>query len=178
MVPDDHASNQPGETSHHEHGAAESSSDSTKSAKSSDSDLTKVQSPDQGPDPALVGDPDANPKNTKMTGTGTDGSHSAVFGLTPDGHTHDDTTHGATPVKPAHSDETTVSSKKKSADAANDNARAGGGVNEQLDQAEAQPGKKGLERTDPTPAGAGTDSGKPGAGGIGLQQGSGEIPAK
>lgn len=44
-----------------------------------------------GKDPNLV---DENLKGGKLTGTGVDGSHSAVFGLTPDGHKHDDTKHG------------------------------------------------------------------------------------
>ena len=83
---------------------------STSSKDSSASDPRHVQSPQQGPDPALVGDAKAHPK---LTGSGADGSHSAVFGLTPDGHKHDDTAHGATPVVPAHSKETTVGKKGK-----------------------------------------------------------------
>lgn len=42
-----------------------------------------------GEDPSLVTSNEA--KSGKLTGTGTDGSHSAVFGLTPDGHKHNDT---------------------------------------------------------------------------------------
>lgn len=46
-----------------------------------------------GDDPSLVKSNEA--KSGKLTGSGVDGSHSAVFGLTPDGHKHDDTRHGA-----------------------------------------------------------------------------------
>lgn len=113
-----------------------------------------------------------------MTGSGTDGSHSAVFGLTPDGHKHDDTTHGATPVKPAHSQETTVGKAAEKNDTTS-RAAASGEVSEQMHKAETDSGKKGLERKDPAPesSSAGT-SGKPGAGLTGLQQGGGDIPAK
>lgn len=42
-----------------------------------------------GEDPSLV--QDQKLKDGKLTGTGVDGSHSAVFGLTPDGHKYKDT---------------------------------------------------------------------------------------
>lgn len=38
----------------------------------------------------------------KLTGTGVDGSHSAVFGLTPDGHKHKETSSQTTAPRPAH----------------------------------------------------------------------------
>jgi len=126
------------------------------------------QTPDQGPDPALVGD---TGKSSKLTGSGVDGSHSAVFGLTPDGHKHTDTHHGVTPVKPAHSSETAVSGKNEDRDTGS-RAPAGEGVAEQMNQADT--GKKGLERTDPVSSSGGSD-GKPGAGFTGAEQGSGTV---
>lgn len=129
--------------------------------------LKKVQSPDQGPDPALVGEPESHPK---LSGAGIPGSHSAVFGLTPDGKRHDDTSHSTTTVAPAHSEETTMG--RKSVAAASGESRAsteggagagsGGGVSAQMDAPDT--GKKGLERKDPLPSGLTGSSGKPGAG--------------
>lgn len=55
----------------------------------------------QGRDPNTEG-----PDHPKMTGTGAPGSHSAFFGLTPDGKRDENTQAGSTPVKPAHSKET------------------------------------------------------------------------
>lgn len=50
----------------------------------------------------------------KWTGTGTDGSHSAVFGLTPDGHTFNDTSKhsGGSGPPEAESESTGENSKK------------------------------------------------------------------
>jgi hypothetical protein len=133
-------------------------------------DRSEVQSPDQGPDPALVGDAKEHPK---MVGQGTPGSHSAVFGLTPDGKRYDDSTHGATPIRPAHSDQTTLGRKSvagaSGADSGGDTVSGGrGGVSDQIDAPDS--GKKGLERTDPAPISASNSGGKPGAGLTGLGQ--------
>ncbi|KIW31392.1 uncharacterized protein PV07_03044 [Cladophialophora immunda] len=135
-------------------------------------DLDRVQSPKQGPDPALVGEP--NPTD-KLSGTAAPGSHSAVFGLTPDGKKVSDTSHGSSAPKPAHSSETAVGGGKKEAGGdTSSRATASGEVGEQMHKAGADQGAKGLQRTDPAPEPAGGD-GKPGAGVTGLQQGSGKV---
>jgi hypothetical protein len=133
-------------------------------------DRSEVQSPDQGPDPALVGDAREHPK---MVGQGTPGSHSAVFGLTPDGKRYDDSSHGTTPIRPAHSDQTTLGRKSvvgaSGADSGGDTVSGGrGGVSDQIDAPDV--GKKGLERTDPAPISSSNSGGKPGAGLTGLGQ--------
>jgi len=64
-------------------------------------DLQHAES--QGRDPNTEG-----PDHPKMTGTGAPGSHSAVFGLTPDGNKDDNTNSDSNPVKPAHSKEAEV----------------------------------------------------------------------
>ncbi|OAP54302.1 hypothetical protein AYL99_11403 [Fonsecaea erecta] len=135
-------------------------------------DLNRVQSPKQGADPALVGDP--NPTE-KLSGNAAPGSHSAVFGLTPDGKKVSDTSHGSSAPKPAHSSETAVGGGKKDADSDTSSRATGSGeVGEQMQKAGADQGEKGLQRTDPAPQPAGSD-GKPGAGLTGLQQGSGKV---
>ncbi|KIV88765.1 hypothetical protein PV10_08410 [Exophiala mesophila] len=128
--------------------------------------VKKVQSPDQGPDPALVGEAESHPK---LSGQGVPGSHSAVFGLTPDGKRHDDTSHSTTTVAPAHSEETTMGRKSVAAASGVDKASTeggvaggAGGVSDQIDAPDM--GKKGLERKDPLPSGLTGSSGKPGAG--------------
>jgi hypothetical protein len=133
-------------------------------------DRKEAQSPDQGPDPALVGDAKEHPK---MVGQGAPGSHSAVFGLTPDGKRHDDSSHGTGPVRPAHSRETTLGKKgvadASGIDSGHDTVSGGrGGVSDQIDAPDT--GKKGLERTDPAPISESNSGGKPGAGLTGLGQ--------
>lgn len=126
------------------------------------------QNSSQGADPALVGDSNSD---KKLTGSGADGSHSAVFGLTPDGHKHEDTTHGTTPLKPAHGGK----GKKDKDDKNDDSSRAPTGnseVKEQMNAPDTEP--KGLERKEPAPTGASSD-GKPGAGLSGMEQGSGVV---
>lgn len=109
-----------------------------------------------------------------MVGQGAPGSHSAVFGLTPDGKKHDESSHGATPIRPAHSDETTLGRKSvaagaSGADTGGDTVSGGhGGVSDQIDAPDA--GKKGLQRTDPAPISEANSGGKPGAGLTGLGQ--------
>lgn len=162
------------ETTHstHDHGHAHTHDTKTDdlSPTPSHPDRKDVQSPDQGPDPALTGDAREHPK---MVGSGVPGSHSAVFGLTPDGKKHDDSTHGTTPIRPAHSDETTLG--RKSVVGGSGAGGAGGGadsgretVSDQIDAPET--GKKGLERTDPAPISESNSGGKPGAGLTGLGQ--------
>ena len=78
----------------------------------------------QGRDPNTEG-----PDHPKMSGTGQPGSHSAVFGLTPDGSTDTNTKSSTTPVKPAHSNETSNTDP-----AQDDGSRgvSGSGVSEQV----------------------------------------------
>ncbi|KAL2411163.1 hypothetical protein ABEF95_006989 [Exophiala dermatitidis] len=152
-------------TSHHEGGKKhhvpipglhKDHSKDKESGASSESDRN-VQSPDQGPDPALVGDRSGG---VKLTGTAEPGSHSAVFGLTPDGHKETKTSHKSTPPVPA--DQLGKGHHHK-AERNDDSSRAptGQGVSEQLHRPETGP--KGLERTDPAPGAPGSDP-KPGAG--------------
>lgn len=108
-----------------------------------------------------------------MVGQGAPGSHSAVFGLTPDGKKHDDSSHGTAPVRPAHSEETTLGKKSvvgaSGPDSGGDAVSGGrGGVSDQVDAPDT--GKKGLERTDPAPISESNSAGKPGAGLTGLGQ--------
>jgi hypothetical protein len=81
-----------------------------------------------GRDPNTEGEDTLAGDHPKMTGTGAPGSHSAVFGLTPDGKTDTNTKSSTTAVKPAHSKETSNTST------ADTGSRAGGGegVSEQV----------------------------------------------
>ena len=92
-------------------------SSSGKDAKDSDSG---------GVDPNLVGEP--NPKD-KLTGTGAPGSHSAVFGLTPDGKSNTDTSKSSGgAIKPAHgTEEASGGGKESSGGDTGSRAPAGGG---------------------------------------------------
>lgn len=74
------------------------------------SDKSEQNQPTKGADPNLEGPQDTH--DIKMTGQGEPGSHSALFGLTPDGKKHDDTKHMTTTSKPAHSTETAVGGGK------------------------------------------------------------------
>ena len=152
--------------------------DKSDTSTSKHHDPSEVQSPGQGPDPALVGPAvgDGNARTSKLTGTGTDGSHSAVFGLTPDGHKHDETDSTTTAPKPAHSKETSLSQGDSSNDTSS-RAPAGEGVKDQMHKVEADSGDKGLERTDPAPGGSSgaASDGKPGAGVSGPSMGSGKV---
>jgi hypothetical protein len=131
----------------------------------------RVQSPDQGPDPALVGD--ANPKE-KLTGTGEPGSHSALFGLTPDGKKNTEASKGSGAPKAAHSKDTAVGGGKQGEETGSRAPSGNKEVSEQMQKAEADPGQKGAQKTDPAPLPAAGDT-KPGAGATGLEQGSGKV---
>ncbi|EXJ59168.1 hypothetical protein A1O7_06600 [Cladophialophora yegresii CBS 114405] len=133
----------------------------------------RVQSPDQGADPALVGEP--NPTE-KLSGTAAPGSHSALFGLTPDGKKNAEASKGSGAPQPAHSTDTAVGGGKP-AEEGDTSSRAPTGnaqVSEQLQKTEASPGEKGGQRKDPVPLPA-EDGTKPGAGATGLQQGGGDL---
>ena len=127
-----------------------------------------------GHDPNLVGPEDTH--TLKMTGQGEPGSHSAVFGLTPDGKTYGDTSHSTTTSKPAHSKQTAVGGGVRPdnvEDSSNTSstAAASAGVAEQMNDprvAEKGHGGKAVE----SEAGEGD---KPGSGLGGPSQGSGQV---
>lgn len=145
--------------------------DDTESGTTGSSD--HLQNSSQGRDPAVVGD-DSTSK--KLTGTGVPGSHSAVFGLTPDGKTHNETTNESGPVVPASElgkphkkdDKDKVNEKNDTSSRAPDSA----GVAEQMHKHDTEP--KGLQRKEPMDIDS-TDSTKPGAGSTGISQGTGDI---
>jgi len=58
----------------------------------------------QNADPNLVGPGEAGTGKVKMTGTGTPGSHSALFGLTPDGHKETESSTITTAPQPSEQD--------------------------------------------------------------------------
>lgn len=96
-----------------EGGAAEPKSSTTDDSAAPKSSDDSVQHASQmGEDPELVTSNEA--KSGKMTGTGIDGSHSAVFGLTPDGHKFDDTKTAADNVASSASKDTSESEKRDS----------------------------------------------------------------
>jgi len=114
-----------------------------------------------GADPALVGDP--NPKD-KLVGTGAPGSHSAVFGLTPDGKTNTDTAKGSGAPKPAHSKETAIGGGQQSSEG-DTGSRAPTGnpeVSEQMHKKTTDPEMKGGQNPGQAPLSADGDL-KPGA---------------
>jgi len=157
--------------SHHIHNPLHHNSHESGSDDASNAPTSDHQNASQGPDPALVGD--ANPEK-KLTGSGVDGSHSAFFGLTPDGHKHEDTSHVTTAPKPAHGDKG-KSDKSDKNDKNDDGSRAPTGNSEIKEQMNApDTGAKGLERKEPAPTEASSD-GKPGAGLSGMEQGSGAV---
>ncbi|KAK5221771.1 hypothetical protein LTR72_006026 [Exophiala xenobiotica] len=126
------------------------------------------QNSSQGRDPAVIDK--GNEK--KLTGTGVPGSHSAVFGLTPTGEKITDTDSTTTAPRPAHS-----KSRDETAGGGDNSSRAPAGgekLTEQMHNPRDQ-GPKGLERTDPVSGVETSDSSKPGAGGVGLGQGTGDV---
>lgn len=119
-----------------------------------------VQTPSQGKDPSLV----EKQSTGRWVGDGVDGSHSAVFGLTPDGHKNTDTGHGVSSLKPAHSKDasntsTSTGSREVTGDRVADQMR-------DLKVAEQARGNSGVSSTGST---------KPGAGATGGEQGLGQI---
>ena len=128
----------------------------------------------KGEDPALVGDD--NP-NKKLTGTGQPGSHSAVFGLTPDGTVNTDTSSKTTKPVAAHSKDTAVGGGKESTEGdAGSRAREGNPeeLKNQMQESTRDAGQSGGGREDPAPL-KGEEGAAPGSGGIGLQQGGGNV---
>jgi len=148
---------------HHKKSPETSSSDQIDESSSS-----HHQNTSQGRDPAVIG----NDHEKKLTGTGAPGSHSAVFGLTPTGEKITDTDSTTTAPRPAHS-----KSRDETAGEGDNSSRAPAGgdkLSEQMHNPRDQ-GPKGLERTDPVSSMETSDSAKPGAGGVGLSQGTGDV---
>ena len=134
------------------------------------SDSPKDETPN-GEDPNLQGPADVS--KVKMTGDAAPGSHSAVFGLTPDGKTHDETSKGSTMSKPAHSKESAIGGGKAvTGDTDASRGTSGAGVAEQMNDpkvAEKGHGGQAVEST-------GDAGDKPGAGvGLTPSQGTGEV---
>ena len=146
--------------------------DDTDSGLTGGDDHGGLQNSSQGRDPAVVDDKSSK----KLTGTGAPGSHSAVFGLTPDGKKYDETTSDSGPVVPA-SELGKPHKKEKQEDKVNptndtsSRAPDSAGVAEQMNKVDNEP--KGLQRKEPMDLS--TDSTKPGAGSTGITQGSGDI---
>lgn len=140
------------------------------------SDENGAQKPQDGHDPNLVGPEDTH--TLKMTGAGEPGSHSAVFGLTPDGKKHDETTGTTTAPKAAHTKESAVGggstpSDSESSTVSSSNQARGGGVADQMNDPQvAEKGHGG--RAVESEAGAGD---KAGSGLGGAPQGSGDVQA-
>jgi len=98
----------------------------------------------EGKDPSM-----AEKSGGKLTGSGVDGSHSAVFGLTPDGHKYNDTKHGQSGGEMPKAEKGEMPSAPGGEDenpSENTNAKRGGsgGVAEQLhDPRVAEKGHEG-----------------------------------
>ncbi|KAJ9607510.1 hypothetical protein H2200_007588 [Cladophialophora chaetospira] len=155
-----------GHHEHHEHHEPHKSHETE--------DGKRIQSPDQGPDPALVGDSDPS---KKLTGTGEPGSHSALFGLTPDGKKHTETSKGSGAPVAAHSKDSAVGGGKQSTqgDEGSRGVTGGNELKEQMHAVERDPGNKGGQRTDPVPLSGEGGGAVAGAGGVGGSQGTGQI---
>ena len=134
----------------------------------------EAQKPQDGQDPNLVGPEDTH--TLKMTGAGEPGSHSAVFGLTPDGKVHDETSGTTTAPKAAHSRESAVGGgtipkdSESSSDTSSNQARGGGVADQMNDPQVAEKGHGGAAVE--SEAGAGD---KAGSGLGGAPQGSGDV---
>jgi hypothetical protein len=135
---------------------------------------------DKGQDPSVVDD-----KGRKLTGTGVPGSHSALFGLTRDGHKENAAEYGSSKPKPAHSEEDSTAasgdgatftgkSRDETTSTGDTGSRApeGSGVQEQLNDprvAEKGHGGHALSTEE--------EAGKPGGGSsvTGPSQGTGQV---
>ena len=140
------------------------------------SDENDVQKPQDGHDPNLVGPEDTH--TMKMTGSGEPGSHSAVFGLTPDGKKHDETTGTTTAPKAAHSKDSaigggTIPKDSESSTVSSSNQARGGGVAAQMNDPQVAEKGHGGQAVE-SEAGAGD---KAGSGLSGAPQGSGDVQA-
>lgn len=108
-----------------------------------------------GEDPSLV---KSNERSGKLTGQGVDGSHSAVFGLTPDGHKFDDTKSSVGKSLGSHDDKSSSKGTSKAEEDTGSRAVDSGKVAEQMhDPRVAEKGHDGQ-------ASYGDDGNKPGAG--------------
>ena len=121
-----------------------------------------------GEDPAVL----TSNKDKKLTGTGQPGSHSALFGLTPDGHREKDADYGGAGGSASTGETTEEDATATSSGDTGSRAPEGGGVKEQLHDprvAEKAHGGDGVGTEDA--------AGKPGAGSssVGPSQGTGEV---
>lgn len=132
-----------------------------------------VQSPRQGKDPNLV--EASTSGGSGLKGEGVPGSHSAVFGLTPDGQKYDDTKHSSTSLKPAHSSKLGESTSSD----AGSRAPTGQAISQQLNDPRVnERGVAGSGSNASSGLPSTTGSGKPGAGtSTGPSQGFGEVRA-
>ena len=148
------------------------------------SDENGANKAEDGHDPSLVGPEDTH--TMKLTGSGEPGSHSAVFGLTPDGKKHDETTGTTTAPKAAHTQEEKAtgggSIPKDSDDStvSSSNQARGGGVADQMNDPQvAEKGHGGgaveSEAGAGDKAGSGLGAAPQGSGNI--QEGEGAAPA-
>jgi hypothetical protein len=104
----------------------------------------------KGQDPSVVDD-----KSRKLTGTGVPGSHSALFGLTPDGHKESEVDYSGT--KPGGGDD--AAGEGGASGDTGSRAPEGSGVKEQLDDPKVSEKGHGGDSTTTDES-----SGKPGGG--------------
>lgn len=121
----------------------------------------------EGEDPAVV-----DTKDKKLTGTGAPGSHSALFGLTPDGHKESQADYSSTKPKPAHSEEATGGGSTSGGGDSGSRAPGGSGVAEQINDPRVSKKGHGGDATVTD-----VESEKPGTGStvMGPSQGSGQV---
>ena len=136
------------------------------------------QGPSQSRDPNVI-----DTKEKKLTGTGAPGSHSALFGLTPDGHKETEADSTTTAPKAAHREE----KKSVTGDGGEDTAGSTQGQATSEDAGSRQPEGAGVkdQMNDPNVAQKGhggaaetttDDSGKPGGGStMTPSQGTGDV---
>jgi len=153
---------------HHGHGADDKQEAEAAAA------VDKVdKEAEKGPDPALVGEP--NP-TAKLTGTGAPGSHSAYFGLTPDGSKIKETSSKTTAPVAAHTKDSAMGGGKENPDTETGSRSTEGNseVADQMQKVDTDNANTAQQRNDPAPL-KGEDDEKPGAGGHGLTQGTGNV---
>ncbi|RMZ78296.1 hypothetical protein DV737_g3940, partial [Chaetothyriales sp. CBS 132003] len=126
-------------------------------------------------------DPDELSK-LKLTGNAAPGSHSALFGLTPDGKVHTETFNST--AAPTHSTATTVGGgRQTTSDGETGNtpstAASGAGVAEQIHDPRVAQKAHGRDVDESTGAsggaGAGSTAGSQGSGNVGAQEGGGSL---
>lgn len=124
-------------------------------------------------------------KSRKLSGTGAPGSHSALFGLTPDGHKESTAEDGSSKPQPAHSSEDSTAA---SGDGATFTGKSRDGTSSTGDTGSRAPEGSGVQEqlNDPRVAETGhggdavgteEEAGKPGGGSsvTGPSQGTGQV---